>query len=238
MTQQVEPVAVPTPGVQRGLLLTAAAVLLVQTASSVWAWAVIPAGSQIPTHWGIDGQPDGWSAKEFGLSFGPVLTVVLTALLILVPRLEPRRAHLASSSKAYGVVGGAILLLLGAVHVVAVLAASGSPVAVGRVVPFGIGVIFAVIGVAVRRIKSNFMFGVRTPWTLTSELSWTRTHLVTGWLWMAVGAAVAVLALLGASGPVLFGGLVGGVVATVLVGFVYSYLIWAKDPEGVGSQGK
>lgn len=231
MTQQVESGGVPTRAVVRIVLLVAAVVLLIQVGLSLWAWSVIPAGTQIPTHWGVDGKPDGWSGKEFGLWFGPGMTVLLAMLFVFVPRIEPRRAHLASSSKAYGLVVGSILVLLGAVHVTAVLAATGTPVAVGRIVPFAVGLLLGVIGAAMMRIKSNFFFGVRTPWTLNSELSWARTHLVTGWLWVILGAALAALALFDVTGTVLFGVLIGGIVVTLVVAYVYSYLVWSRDPD-------
>ena len=67
---------------------------------AAWAWTQIPPGAQVPIHWGIDGQPDGFASKELALLLTPVLTVFLGALLYYLPRFEPRAQNLAQSGPA------------------------------------------------------------------------------------------------------------------------------------------
>jgi uncharacterized membrane protein len=31
---------------------------------AAWAWPQVPPGAQVPIHWGIDGQPDGYASRE------------------------------------------------------------------------------------------------------------------------------------------------------------------------------
>ena len=42
------------------------------------------------------------------------------------------------------------------------------------------------------QIRSNFMMGIRTPWTLSSDLAWEKTHRLGGWLFMVAGALMIV----------------------------------------------
>ena len=75
------------------------------------------------------------------------------------------------------------------------------------------------------------MFGMRTPWTLASDLSWNRTHRLTGRLWVAGGLVLALLSLAGARGEVLAGTLFGWLIVTMVGAVVYSYRVWARDPD-------
>ena len=57
------------------------------------------------------------------------------------------------------------------------------------------GVLFIVLGNFMGKIRPNWFVGVRTPWTLSSKLSWDKTHRLAGWLFMLMGALFALLAL-------------------------------------------
>lgn len=220
----------PGMGLRRAVGVTGL-VLLAELATSAWGWATIPAGTLIPTHWGITGEADGFTPKEPGLLLLPAVTFLLALLLVVLPRFEPRRANLARSAGSYRTVVVGFVVFMGAIHLVAVLAAGGVPVDVGRSVTLGIGLFFALIGNQLGKVRSNYLFGIRTPWTLASDLSWNRTHRATGRLWVAGGLALALLALAGASGPVLAGSLFGWLLVTTLAAVVYSYRVWARDPD-------
>lgn len=222
--------AVPSMRLGRAVAL-GALVVVGELLVSAWGWLTIPAGTQIPTHWGIDGRPDGWTPKEPGLLLLPAVTLLLTLLLVVLPRFEPRRRNLARSSGAYRIVVVGIVVLMGGLHFVAVLAAAGTPIEMGRVVSFGVGILFALIGNVLGKVRSNFMFGIRTPWTLASDLAWNRTHRFLGRIWVAGGLVLALLALLGASGPVLAGWLLVSILLSTIVAVVYSYRVWKDDPD-------
>ena len=59
-------------------------------AAAVWAWPRLPA--QIPTHFGLDGQPDAWGAKTLGSWFlAPAMALLLVALIGWFRWMLPRR---------------------------------------------------------------------------------------------------------------------------------------------------
>ena len=57
---------------RRPMILFSAAVVAAMTLLSAWAWTQLPAGAEVPIHWGIDGQVDGYASKEVGLFLLPV----------------------------------------------------------------------------------------------------------------------------------------------------------------------
>lgn len=214
----------------RPIIVEAVVAVLAMLALSAWAWAQIPANAQVPIHWGIDGRPNGYAPKEVGLLLLPVLTAGIAALLAVLPRFEPRSANLARSGGAYAQVTVGVVAVLALVHLAAILAAVGRPLDIIAIVGIAVGGLFVVIGNALGKVRSNFVFGVRTPWTLASDLAWNRTHRLVGRLFVALGLAVLAVGLTGLS-TVLFAILVAGLVVVIAIAFVYSYRIWKVDPD-------
>ncbi len=200
------------------------------TGFSLWAWTQIPADALIPIYWGIDGKPNGFAHKPFALLFGPAMAAALTALLALIPSIEPRRLNLAVSAKFYGAAWIGTLLVLSVVHVAVVLAALGLTVDVGRLVIGSVAALLMVMGNYLSKTRSNFFAGIRTPWTLSSDYSWERTHRLTARLFMALGAIVLVLVL---STSVMIAAyvFVALLVSVVLAAVIMSYVYWRSDPN-------
>jgi uncharacterized membrane protein len=92
-----------------------------------------------------------------------------------------------------------------------------------------------VIGNFMGKFRKNFFVGIRTPWTLTSDVVWERTHRFAGWLFVLAGAVWIVGGLLRASPAVL----VVAVLVAMLVPAVYSYFLYRRverQPHSQGSQ--
>lgn len=214
----------------RPFLITAGVVVLLMLGISAWAWPQIPDGAQVPIHWGIDGQANGWAAKPLALLGVPLLTAGIALVLAFAPRFDPRYGNVQRSATAYWAIAFGVLALLAVVHVAATLVATGRPVNIGMVVSVAVGALFVLVGNFLGKTRSSWIFGIRTPWTLSSERSWTRTHRLGGYLFMLVGAATIIAALVapqGIAAIVLLGG-TGAVVVTVAI---YSYLVWRVDPD-------
>ena len=199
-------------------------------AASAWAWGRIPDGAQIPIHWGLDGQPNGWAPKWVGLLLTPGLGVVLGGVFLTIPRFDPRREHLVASTRAWVAITGAAMLLLLAVHVLVIALTLGAKIDLGRLLGVGMGLMFVVIGNFLGKTRSNWFMGIRTPWTLSSERSWTRTHRLGGRLFIALGLLSVVLGLLASAEVVFYAILPGLGIATVGL-VVYSYFAWRDDPD-------
>lgn len=209
----------------------AAIVLVAQVIVAIAGLAMVPAGTDVPIHWGPDGQPNGFAAPVVAFFLVPAITLGLVALLAVIPRIEPRREHLEASAGSYLTVAVALVLFMGVLQLVVVGAAVAHvQIPINAVIGVGTGVLFIVIGRAMRHVRSNFLFGVRTPWTLTSELSWRKTHEVVGWLFVVLGVAIIVVSVL-APPEAMVWVILAGVIAILVVAFGYSYVVWRDDPD-------
>jgi uncharacterized membrane protein len=215
---------------QKSALIISSSIILGMLVLSLWVWGNIPE-QPIPVHFDIAGQPDRYGSKFEGLMFLPLVALACNLLLSVLPRLEPRNEHLLSSSKAYGAVWIATIAFLAAIHgssIAVVLGQSAS--LLSTVVQVAVGVLLMVIGNYMAKVQSNFTFGIRTPWTLSSEKAWNKSHRLGGWLLFGLGLGCTAVAVAGNSTLFLWL-LLGGTGGIILTLMVYSYLIWKEDPE-------
>jgi uncharacterized membrane protein len=205
-------------------------VVLAMLSLSAWAWKQIPDTQLIPVHYDINGLPDRYGGKWEGLLAVPLLGVGVTALFAIIPRLEPRSEHLMRSNKAYFMTALSAMALLLSIHTATVLQELGWRINVATVVSVGVSVLLAVMGNYLSKVRSNFSFGIRTPWTLSSEQSWNKTHRLGGRLLFFLGISGTIAALVNANQLFLLL-ILGGTASTTIVLVIYSYVVWKHDPE-------
>ncbi len=208
----------------------AAILLALELVVSAWGLAQVGWAATVPIHWGPDGSPNGYGPAWLGFLLVPAITVGLAAMFAAIPAIEPRRDNLLRSASAYRTVAVAVTVLMFGVHVVVVVAGTGRDAPVALVVGGGVGLLFAAIGNVMSTVRSNYMFGVRTPWTLSSDVSWDKTHRLVGRLFVASGIGIAAASLFGLMQLVIWL-LVGSVTIVLVVAFAYSYVVWRNDPN-------
>ena len=106
--------------------------------------------------------------------------------------------------------------------------ALGYRVNINTMVGMALGLLFVVLGNVMGKIRPNWFVGVRTPWTLSSKKSWTKTHRLAGWLFIAMGLLAAAWGLLQSAW--MFGLMLAFDGGCVLAIVVYSYLVYRNDP--------
>lgn len=215
---------------QRPLIL--AAVLLAATAIvGFWAYRILPPGAMIPVHFGAHGDPDGFMAKGPGLALMPAIGSLVILLLALAPRLASKRAGLEQSADVYGVVliGVAAMFLVseGAVA----MRAMDPDFDVIRWLFLAIGVLFVLVGNLLGKLRHNFLFGIRTPWTLKDKRVWDRTHRFTGRLMVMAGVLLAAVAAMGVGHDLLIWVLIVCAAAPGIAGVIYSRSIRSASEQ-------
>ena len=214
-------------------LAAASILIIVVLASTLWVSLQIPEGAEIPIHWNAKGEVDGWGGRG-SLWLMPATIFGLVALFSFLPLVEPRRGGALLSSKAYLLTGLSTLFVLSCVHAGILSTALGRDFPMLPVVFTAIGLLFIVIGNYLGKVRSNFVMGIRTPWTLSSELSWNKTHRLGGRLFALLGLGWIAVAWVGVDESALLWLVAGGVIALVGVTTVYSYVVWKNDPAKTG----
>lgn len=196
-------------------------------ALAAWSWPTAP--DRIPVHWGLHGQVDRYGGKFEGLLAIPLLALAIYLLFLLLPRIDPKRANYADFSGPYAMIRIGVLAVMAAIYGMIQAWIHGRPVDIQVWVPAIVGALFVVVGSVLGRVRPNWFVGVRTPWTLSSRVSWERTNRAGGRLFLLLGAGLIAFAPLQATW-LLWAVIVGGVIGTLGL-VVYSYRLWRGDPD-------
>jgi uncharacterized membrane protein len=196
--------------------------------AGVLLWNQLP--DQMPSHWNVNDQVDGTMSKLWGVLMMPLVTLGMFILFLVIPNIDPLKANIAQFRETFNlfiVLITAFMLYIHGLTLAWGLGYQGFKMSMAML-PF-IGLLFIFIGYMLRKAKRNFFIGIRTPWTLSSDSVWDKTHQLGSILFMVSGAFAIV------------GGFFGGMTAfwlmfTPLMGstlflVVYSYFLYRSETK-------
>ncbi|CAN5177061.1 SdpI family protein [soil metagenome] len=206
----------------RPLMISGAVVVAM---SALARWAVDRVGDRrLPMHFGLNG-PDNYQPAAVALWSFPVIALGVTLFFAVMPAVMPRTGRLERSQSAYQAVWLGVLMVLAITQAAIVAAAVGATSDSERIVFAGVGALLIVLGNLMGKIRYNYVFGVRTPWTLADERVWDKTHRFMGPWFMAWGPCVLAVAVFAPGGGVwLRYAMLGGAGVTLGLSLAYSYL--------------
>ena len=206
----------------KGTLIVTTLVLLIPMLVGLLLWNKLP--EQIPTHWDVNGNIDGWSSKAFAVFGLPAILLALHWICVWASTLDPK-------SKDYypkmirvvlwvcpviGLVFGSLIYTWAMGHVLRV----------EIIMPLLVGLMLIVVGNLLPKCRQSSTLGIKLPWTLKSEENWNKTHRLGGKVWVLGGVAVMATAFLGN-----FWVLLGVLALMVAVPTVYSYILYRKQKQ-------
>lgn len=203
-----------------GVLFIAAAALF-----SAVVYSRLP--EQVATHFGPTGEPDGWSSRSFAAFGLPLLMLFIMSLLYALPRVMPRQENFAHFKDTYWTVVTVVIGFMCAMHVVILGVALGWPVDVTTFVLLAVGGMFVIMGNLMPRVKSNWVLGIRTPWTLDSETVWRETHRVGGRTMVVAGIITMIAAFLPQQVKPWVA--LAALMAGAFIPMAYSYVLWRRE---------
>jgi len=216
-----------------------ASILVVATlaVASIVAALMLPAEMQLPTHWGLSGEPDAFAGKWIALAMPVGITAIVSLLFYAMPSLEPRREGLERSQGLY-LWGWLAILMVGVAIEIALLShAFGWGIPVNRLIVGAVGLMLVMIGNQLGKSRSMYLIGVRTPWTLASEEVWIKTHRLCGKLMVAGGLALVVAVLLPLPSGVLPMLIMAVILVAAVVPILYSFIAWRRERRGGQARG-
>lgn len=186
---------------------------------------------QVPSHWNINGEIDGYSSRLTSVFLFPAMNLVFFFLFLFLPKIDPSRKNYAKFSTSYAVMRWAVHLFFSLIYLFILfnalrIAKGQSSWDVSIIIPGGVSLLFIVIGNYLTGVRHNYFVGFRTPWTLANEQVWQKTHRLGGKLFVLSG--VVGLAGIFFQSTRRFAFLIGPLLLTVVVTTVYSYLEFRK----------
>lgn len=207
--------------------------LLALLAAALVSWLVFDKlPERVATHWGLDGQPDGSSSRATAAFLLPGFGVLLAVLLRFLPTFDPLQRAYTESRSPYWIIANATLIFMAALHLAILGFALGWPIPIGTVVPIGVGALFIVIGALMERMPPSWFMGIRTPWTLSDEEVWVKTHRLGGVCFILAGALLIVAGFVKPDGLLISLLILAGVSAAIPV--AYSWVAWRAAQQSDG----
>lgn len=191
-------------------------------------WNQLP--EQMASHWNTNDQVDGYMTKFWGVSLMPLIILGMLALFIVVPGIDPLKANIAQFRGAFNlfiVLISAFMLYMHGLTLAWGLGYQDFKMS-AAMLPF-LGVVFIFIGYMLRQAKRNFFIGIRTPWTLSSDVVWDKTHQLGSILFMASGVLAIIGSFLG--GMMAFWLFFVPLMASTIVLVVYSYILYRAETK-------
>ncbi|WP_371189222.1 SdpI family protein [Thalassotalea maritima] len=199
-------------------------VTLIACLSGLW---LLPNDMLIPQHWNIHGQVDRYTPLWIALTYPPAIMCAILLLLTFLSHLEPRKENLQQSEKAKGWIGLATCLLLALIASANIALGMGYDVPMVRLLMLAVFLLYMVIGNFLSKTRSNFFIGIRTPWTLSSDENWRKTHYLGGRLFMLAGIVGLCLSFVVAQQKLVHL-MLWLILPAALIPVIYSWYLWHK----------
>ncbi len=181
---------------------------------------------KIAVHWNHKGEADGFGSPMFIL----LMPLVIYLVMLVVPKLDPRRSALKDFPDTYYKIRFASMLLLSAIGIFVIVHGLGYNILPTRIITAAAFGLMAFIGNYFGKLRPNWFVGIRTPWTLESDYVWRKTHLLGGRIWVAGGLIAAINAFL-IPEKYLVLTVVVAVLVLGLIPVVYSYVLFKQHKE-------
>ncbi|VVB77590.1 SdpI/YhfL protein family protein [uncultured archaeon] len=210
----------------RKLNIASFIVILLSFLIGILSYGYFP--DKMATHWDALGQCNGYMPKFWGTFSIPLISLGLFLLFLLIPIIDPLKKNIEKFRKYYDTFILITLLFLFYVYILTIFWNFGIVFNMNVAFIPALGFLFFYMGVILQKIKRNWFIGIRTPWTLSSETVWDKTHKLGSILFKVSG----VITLIGIFFPrYVLWFVLGPVVISGIWLIIYSYLMHRKEEK-------
>lgn len=198
-------------------------IILISFGIGVYLYPQMP--ETMASHWNIRGEVDGYVSKLWGLFLMPLISLGMFLLFTFIPRVDPLKANIERFRKYFDVFILITMLFLFYLYLLTIFWSKGARFNMIQFLMPAFTIMFYYCGVLVQNAKRNYFIGIRTPWTLSSDRVWDKTHRLGGKLFKIAG----IIALLGVIFPNdAFFFIFFPIMAVTIYTVIYSYLEYRK----------
>jgi uncharacterized membrane protein len=178
------------------------------------------------SHWDAAGQVNGDMGKFWALFLMPVITVLMYLMFLVIPKIDPLKKNIDKFRAYFDLFILMLVVFFFYVYMLTIAANLGYAFNMTSAMIPGVGVLFIFIGGMLQHAEKNWFIGIRTPWTLSSDKVWKKTHMLAGKLFQYGGALIILSILLD---RLAFWVMIVVAVWAGLYPVVYSYFEYKKE---------
>ena len=176
---------------------------------------------EIATHFGLDGNPNGYSSRLFAVVGLPLVVALVQTVYCITTNLFRKEKGM---SRAEKVIRFLIPVVLYAMQIFMLMYAMGKATDMMTFLGAIVTVLFLVLGNYLPKVRRTTFFGIRTPHTLANEEVWDKTHRFAGVLHVIAGIICMIMTVTGMNGVFLLVLLA----LTIGIPFIYSEILYRR----------
>lgn len=185
---------------------------------------------QIPTTWSLNGTVS--YSNKITIFHICGMGLLIAVLMDFLPIIDPRRSNYLKFNKYYDFFCFFLQVFLLLMNLVIITEAyRPGTLSVPTITMLAIGLLFLIIGNMMPKFKSNFYFGIKTPWTLSSEEVWHKTHRLGGKCFFLAGLLLLVCPFLPLKATFTYTLTLICVLIASLIPTIMSYLWWRQEQK-------
>lgn len=197
--------------------------ILLSTTGGILLWHQLP--PLMASHWNVNDQVDGYISRFWGVFLMPCITLLMMGLFLIIPKIDPLAKNIERFRGTFNNFFVLIVSFMVYIYVLTLIFNLGYTFAISRAMLPALGVLLFAAGVLIGKAQPNWFIGIRTPWTLSNDLVWEKTHRLGSILFKVAG----VLTISGVFwGELAFWFVMGPILIAAIVPVIYSYLIFRK----------
>ena len=187
-------------------------------------WDKLP--DQMATHFGANGEVDGWSSKLFAVVGLPMFIAAMQFVAVFATLSDPKKQKIDPKMMKLVFWICPVVSWFGAIMTYGYTL--GWNVSVERITSVLLGGVFIIVGNYLPKCRQNYTVGIKLPWTLYDEENWNRTHRLGGKVWMLGGVLVLALGVVGLGNAWL---ILAVILPVSIVPVIYSFMYYMKHKE-------
>jgi uncharacterized membrane protein len=211
----------------RGLLIANVLIAGAMALFGVWVAAGLEADAQLPIHWNVAGEPDGFARAHTALLWPAAISLLTGLVFAAIPRMEPLQDRLEASAPLLRSAWIGTMLLM--VYVQIMIAAPALGLQLGpNLLLAGLGALLVMLGNSLPKSRPGFFVGIRTPWTLSDTDNWIATHRLGGKIMLGAGFVMIMATFLPLTPDIRAGLVMGLILGVAAIPIGYSWWLWRK----------
>lgn len=201
-------------------------IIIISFSIGIYLYPLAP--DRMASHWNIQGEVDGYMGKFWGLFLMPIISLIMFLVFLLIPKIDPLKENIKKFKKYFDRFILLIILFLFYTYTLTILWSADIKFNMSQLMTPVIGILFFYSGVLIEKSKRNWFVGIRTPWTLSNDKVWDKTHKLGGKLFKISG----IIAVLGFIFPEFgFSLMLFPVILSSIYVFIYSYFEYRKETK-------
>ena len=160
-------------------------IILAAVISSFYFYSNFP--DKVPIHWNVAGEVDRYGSRTIGAFLFPAIILGMYLMFLGIPYIDPKKERYTQFKRVYHVFKNLLIVFMTAMYFITSFNALGYDISVATWIPLMVGALFVFLGNYMSKLKPNWFMGIRTPWTLSSEEVWNKTHRLGGKVFIGGG---------------------------------------------------